>query len=114
MVEQRRNGNDGIFSICIKVVLLLLKFGSKRFKKLTATQKYNIIIKKKRKRIFTGKGFDILKKRISAVLAVILCLTFMLCPIQGFSYTTNSTLGSGLTGANWMSGVRDDVYLSDL
>ena len=114
MVEQRRNGNDGIFSICIKVVLLLLKFGSKRFKKLTATQKYNIIIKQKRKRIFTGKGFDILKKRISAVLAVILCLTFMICPIQGFSYTTNSTLGSGLTGANWMSGVRDDVYLSDL
>lgn len=30
------------------------------------------------------------------------------------AYTTNSTLGNNLTGANWMSGISDDTYLSDI
>lgn len=80
------------------------------FKKLTQQEKYNIIKRQKK----TGKGIDDLKKKFSAVLALILCVAFVLCPVQGFSYTTNTTFGSGVTGVNWMSGISDDAYLSDL
>ena len=38
----------------------------------------------------------------------------MISPFQGLAYTTNSTLGSSLTGVNWMSGIKDDTYLSDI
>lgn len=55
-----------------------------------------------------------MKRRFSAFFSVILCIVLVLCPIQGLSYTTNSTLGSSLTGANWMSGIKDDTYLSDI
>lgn len=55
-----------------------------------------------------------MKRALSTVLAVIICITAMLFPFQAMAYTTNSTLGNNLTGANWMSGISDDTYLSDI
>ncbi|MDD6603779.1 MAG: phosphatidylinositol-specific phospholipase C domain-containing protein [Eubacteriales bacterium] len=55
-----------------------------------------------------------MKNRLSAVLAAIFCISIMISPFQGLAYTTNSTLGSSLTGVNWMSGIKDDTYLSDI
>ena len=61
-----------------------------------------------------GKDTKKLKNRLSAVLAAIFCISIMISPFQGLAYTTNSTLGSSLTGVNWMSGIKDDTYLSDI
>ncbi len=54
------------------------------------------------------------KKLLSVFLSVVLCLSLLCSSIPAFAFRVNSTIGMNLTGANWMSGIKDDTLISDI
>ena len=56
-----------------------------------------------------------MKKRLSALLAVIMSICLLIGPLEALAYPTDSAvMGTSITGANWMSSIDDSTYLSDL
>lgn len=55
-----------------------------------------------------------MKKIISVIMAVILSISVLLCSVPTYAFRVDSTFGASLYGTNWMSGIRDDVLLSDI
>lgn len=56
-----------------------------------------------------------MKKRLSALLAVIMSICLLIGPLEALAYPTDSAvMGTSITGVNWMSSIDDSTYLSDL
>lgn len=55
-----------------------------------------------------------MKKALSVLISFLLCCAVNFGSFPAFSYTVNSTLGSTLTGSNWMSGIDDNTLISDI
>lgn len=55
-----------------------------------------------------------MKKVLSVMISLLLCFAVSFGSVPVFSFTVNSTLGSTLTGSNWMSGISDDALISDI